>query len=66
MDILYLLIPLSLILVLLIGIAIWWSVESGQFDNLESEGMRIFDAEPPADPAPTLHSDPDHEKAQVP
>lgn len=66
MDILYLLIPLSLILVLLIGIAIWWSVDSGQFDNLESEGMRIFDAESPADPASAPHSDQDREKAQFP
>ncbi len=45
MDILYLLIPLSLVLVLLIGIALWWSTDNDQFDNLEAEGRRILDDE---------------------
>jgi len=45
MDILYLLIPLSLILVLLIGVALWWSTDNDQFDNLEAEGRRILDDE---------------------
>lgn len=43
MDILYLLIPLSLVLVLLIGVALWWSTDHDQFDNLEAEGRRILD-----------------------
>ena len=42
MDSLYLLIPLSLLLVLLIGGLLAWAVLSGQFDNLESEGSRIL------------------------
>jgi cbb3-type cytochrome oxidase maturation protein len=43
MDSLYLLIPLSLVLVLAIGGLLAWSVLSGQFDDLDSEGRRILD-----------------------
>jgi len=42
MDILYLLIPLSVVLVLAILGALWWAIERGQFDNLEAEGRRIL------------------------
>jgi cbb3-type cytochrome oxidase maturation protein len=41
-DILYLLIPLSVVLALLIGWAFWWSVASGQFDDLEGPAHRII------------------------
>jgi cbb3-type cytochrome oxidase maturation protein len=42
MDILLLLIPLSVVLVLLIGAGFWWSVASGQFDDLEGPAHRIL------------------------
>ena len=42
MDILVLLIPLSVVLVLLIGAGFWWSVQSGQFDDLEGPAHRIL------------------------
>ena len=42
MDILLLLIPMSVVLVLLIGAAFWWSVHSGQFDDLEGPAHRIL------------------------
>lgn len=42
MNILYLLIPLSVVLVFLIGAAFWWSVGSGQFDDLEGPAHRII------------------------
>lgn len=42
MEILFLLIPLSLVLVALIGAAFWWSVKSGQFDDLEGPGFRVL------------------------
>ncbi|HMM72884.1 MAG TPA: cbb3-type cytochrome oxidase assembly protein CcoS [Rhodocyclaceae bacterium] len=42
MEILFLLIPLSLVLVALIGAAFWWSVKSGQFDDLEGPGFRML------------------------
>jgi len=42
MDILYLLIPLSVVLVFLIGAVFWWSLKSGQFDDLEGPAHRIL------------------------
>ena len=42
MEILYLLIPLSLVLVFLIGVVFWWSVRSGQFDDLEGPAYRVL------------------------
>ena len=45
MDILYLLIPLSVILALLILAALGWAVFRGQFEDLEREGSRIFENE---------------------
>lgn len=52
MSIIYLLIPLSIILV---GVAVWaliWAVRSGQFDDLESQGWNVVlddDSKPPPD-----------------
>ena len=42
MDILYLLIPLSVVLALLIGAAFWIAVDGGQFDDLERPGFDIL------------------------
>lgn len=42
MEILYLLIPLSVLLVFLIGALFWWSVRSGQYDDLEGPGYRVL------------------------
>jgi cbb3-type cytochrome oxidase maturation protein len=42
MEILFLLIPLSVILVLLILIGLWWAIDKGQFEHLEGEGERIL------------------------
>lgn len=42
MEILYLLIPVSVVLVFAIAAAFWWSVKSGQFDDLEGPGFRIL------------------------
>jgi cbb3-type cytochrome oxidase maturation protein len=39
---LYILIPLSLLLVLAIGLILWWAVRGGQFDDLEGPGFRIL------------------------
>jgi cbb3-type cytochrome oxidase maturation protein len=43
MDILYLLIPLSVVMVLLIGAIFWWSLSSGQFDDVERAGQKILE-----------------------
>ncbi|MFT3814693.1 MAG: cbb3-type cytochrome oxidase assembly protein CcoS [Acidovorax sp.] len=42
MDILYLLIPLSVVLVLLVLAALWWAVHRGQFESVEQEAERIL------------------------
>lgn len=43
MESLYLLIPLSLLIVLAVGGLLAWSVLGGQFDELDAEGRRILD-----------------------
>jgi cbb3-type cytochrome oxidase maturation protein len=53
MESLYLLIPLSVVLVLLIGAVLAWAALSGQFENLDAEGSRILadeDGTPAAEP----------------
>ena len=42
MEIMYLLIPLSVILVFLIAVVFWWSLRSGQYDDLEGPGYRVL------------------------
>ena len=42
MDILYLLIPLSLVLVFVIAALFWWSLKSGQYEDLDGPGYRIL------------------------
>jgi cbb3-type cytochrome oxidase maturation protein len=51
MDILYLLIPLSVVLVFLIGAVFWFALRSGQFDDLDGPGFKILlDDDAPAVP----------------
>ena len=45
MDILFLLVPLSVVLVFAILGVFAWALQSGQFDDLEREGGRILEAE---------------------
>lgn len=71
MDILYLLVPLSVALVFLIGVVFWWSLRNGQFEDLEGEGFRILmdddkapsrsasSSQPPAGEESTPPFDPD-------
>lgn len=42
MDILFLLVPLSVLLALAVMGVLAWAVWSGQFEELEGEGQRIF------------------------
>jgi len=45
MDILFMLIPLSVLLVFAVIGIFAWALNAGQFDDLEREGERIFDGE---------------------
>jgi cbb3-type cytochrome oxidase maturation protein len=47
MDILYLLVPMSTLLVLALLVLFAWALRGGQFDDLEREGVRILAAEDP-------------------
>jgi cbb3-type cytochrome oxidase maturation protein len=42
MEILFLLIPLSVVLVLFILGGLWWAIHCGQFESLDAEGERIL------------------------
>jgi cbb3-type cytochrome oxidase maturation protein len=42
MEILYLLIPLSVMLVFAIAVVFWYALKSGQFDDLEGPAHRIL------------------------
>ena len=59
MDILYLLVPLSVVLVLVAGALFWLALRSGQFEDLERGGFSILAdddrpqaADPPYVPGP--------------
>jgi cbb3-type cytochrome oxidase maturation protein len=52
MESLYLLLPLSVLLVLaLIGV-FGWAINAGQFEDLEREGWRVLEDEPLPPPQP--------------
>lgn len=42
MTSLFLLLPISLLLVVLIGVAFWWAIFSGQFDNTQQAAESIL------------------------
>ncbi len=51
MDVLYLLVPLSVVLVFLISVVFWWAVHNGQFEDLDGPAHQILmdddEARPP-------------------
>jgi cbb3-type cytochrome oxidase maturation protein len=66
MDILFLLVPLSVVLIFAIMAMFAWALRSGQFDDIEREGQRILHADslPEADRA-TRPVAPGHEALRV-
>ena len=42
MEALYLLVPLSVVLVFAIAIAFWWSLRNGQYDDLDGPCYRVL------------------------
>ncbi len=49
MESLYLLIPLSLVIAFVIGFVFWWTIRSGQLDDLEGPSWRILHDDDQAD-----------------
>lgn len=49
MESLYLLLPLSVLSVVGIGVAFWWAIFSGQFDDIQRAGESVLadDDNPP-------------------
>ena len=43
MDILFVLIPLSVVMALVVLGGLWWAVYRGQFEDIEEEGRRILE-----------------------
>ena len=58
MDIVYLLVPLSVVLVFLIGAVFWWALRRGQFDDLEGPAHRILMDDDGAGGAPSAGAQP--------
>ncbi len=61
MDILYLLIPLSVVLAVVIGAAFWIAIDGGQFDDLDGPALSVVaDDDRPASltPGPGGPADP--------
>jgi cbb3-type cytochrome oxidase maturation protein len=42
MESLYLLIPVSIVLVFVIGVIFWWSLKSGQLEDMEGPAYRVL------------------------
>jgi cbb3-type cytochrome oxidase maturation protein len=64
MESVWLLIPVSVILVFGIAVAFWWSVRSGQFDDLEGPGFRVLmDEDHPKVPGQVSGESPDQPKS---
>jgi cbb3-type cytochrome oxidase maturation protein len=59
MDILYMLIPLSVVLVFAVIGIFAWALNAGQFDDLEREGERILGADETAAFPPSGNVDSD-------
>ncbi|MBR0564657.1 cbb3-type cytochrome oxidase assembly protein CcoS [Azoarcus sp. L1K30] len=62
MESLYLLIPLSVVLVFIIGVLFWWSLRDGQYDDLEGPAYRLLmddkDELPPSSGAASTADEP--------
>ncbi len=56
MEVIYLLIPLSLLLVALIVGVFMWAIKAGQFDDLEGPAHEIIMDEDTPDPPAKQHS----------
>ncbi|CAH1745443.1 Cytochrome oxidase maturation protein, cbb3-type [Thauera humireducens] len=59
MESLYILIPISIVLVFIIGVLFWWSLRNGQYDDMEGPAYRmLMDDRDEGRPAPDEASTP--------
>lgn len=49
MNIIYVLIPLSIVLMVLAVVFFFWAVKNGQFDDLDTPAFDVLDEDEPAD-----------------
>jgi len=56
-DVLYLLVPLSIVLVFAIGAVFWWALGNGQFDDLEGPAHRVLMDDDAPRPGPGRHGE---------
>lgn len=60
MDILFLLVPLSVVLVFVIGAVFWLALKGGQFDDLEGPGLNVvLDDDAPSPALPESEAQPE-------
>jgi cbb3-type cytochrome oxidase maturation protein len=64
MDIVFLLVPMSAILVLFVVIVLWWAIYDEQFDNLDAMGVAILEEDLRANPKPERRLDQDQYAGQ--
>lgn len=57
MDILFLLIPVSVLLALAVMAVLGWAVWAGQFEDMEAEGQRILETEAADDAGNVVSTD---------
>ena len=59
MNSLYLLIPIALVLIVLALVFLYWAINNGQYDDLDTESKRILfdntDNRPPSSPASQIN-----------
>ena len=65
MEVVYLLVPVSVVLVFGIAVAFWWSVKSGQFDDLEGPGFKVLMDDDEAAQGRIAESTPDKNKEKM-
>lgn len=60
MDILYLLVPVSILFVFVIGLIFWWALNNRQFDALDDVSERLLnDIDTPAQKSSGKPADPE-------
>jgi cbb3-type cytochrome oxidase maturation protein len=58
MEILYILIPLSVVLVFLIAAVFWFALKNGQFDDLDGPALKILADDDTPHPTPVADKNP--------